>query len=82
METDPVTVCVDSAQFNQYQPYLFTSDVCNRFPDAGQELVGGCFFYRAPPNHFLLDMKGTLEQKRFINVNNWMLWMLKLYCSQ
>lgn len=27
-ETSPVMVCVSSTQFNYYQPYLFTLDVC------------------------------------------------------
>lgn len=36
-ETCPVTVCVSSAQFNYYQPYLFTLDVCSCFLSVEQE---------------------------------------------
>ena len=43
-ETRPVTVCVSSPQFNYYQPYLFTLDVCNCLPSVEQELGWGDLF--------------------------------------
>ena len=66
-ETRPVTVCVSSPQFNYYQPYLFTLDVCNCLPSVEQELgLGGFILWGllSPMlrSNFVCNINETIEQ--------------------